>query len=75
MGAIPIFGTDGAQRRASGTWGTRGVRIPPRFEQHCKKQNLPFKRLSIMQGCSNVLKNCGDPPKWCPVMCFVPHHI
>lgn len=24
MGAIPIFGTDGAQRRASGTWGTRG---------------------------------------------------
>ena len=24
MGAIPIFGTDGAQRRASGTLGTRG---------------------------------------------------
>ena len=43
MGAIPIFGTDGAQRRASGTWGTRGARIPPDLGNTARSKTFPSK--------------------------------
>ena len=42
MGAIPIFGTDGAQRRANGAWGTRGARIPPHQIWATLQEAKPF---------------------------------
>ena len=56
MGAIPIFGTDGAQRRASGTRGTRRARIPMPDLGNTAESKTSLKRLSILQGCISVLK-------------------
>ena len=72
-GAIPIFGTDGAQHRASGTWGTwgtRGARPAQILAIHCKKQNISLSRFSTLQGCSSFLKIVENRLN----VDFVPHH-
>ena len=43
MGAIPIFSTDGAQRRSSGIWGARGARSPIDFGNNARSKTFPSK--------------------------------